>query len=81
MDEAEEPALSSIGGLESPDDDDCWPRRLRRIDVIRNDWRNDWRARSTVENHTNRQDKREKETKRKCQRAKNQKKRKESNSK
>ena len=50
VEEAEEPALSSIGELESPEDD-CWPRRLRRIDVIRNDCRNDCRALSTVQNH------------------------------
>lgn len=49
MDEADEQALSSIGGLGIPDEGG-WLRRLRRMEVIRNDWRNDCLARSTVEN-------------------------------
>lgn len=48
VDEVDEQALSSIGGLASPDEVG-WLRRLRRIEVIRNDWRNDCLARSTVE--------------------------------
>lgn len=51
FDEADEAALSSTGGLDGPEEEEaaCWPRRLRRIDVIRNDCRKDWRARSTAE--------------------------------